>query len=460
MGLWRVEHLDDRTSTVANAMDAIRTTRPNVVFWEPLSFDPACKQHLDPNKTLAQQGLGHGAMVHCRVDPETCVDITALSSTAPDASSNQGPTQSSNMRRFIDKDGRIKLVPSNEVSSEKERGFRKGMMPLRDMKMQWTLNDFIALDSQFEFKIQRQENAICKQVSVEVPALTEFQGYLQTLQFKRKHMGYLYGTFFSDDPDDPTPNKVRVEAIYEPPQEFDPESVEGVIPQDDPKEETVERIAELLGWRRVGWIFGQNEVRDEGYVLSASEIIMAAEYQLEAGQGINETPFVTIKVAKGQDGNVSVEAFQVSQQCMAMVAEEALQPGQDPKCCYVNETFTAIQEGKASPTVDNNFFLAVVPIVQHTSEKFISDFPRHNREIDVRHPSHDEMKKTLSKSGSAGWTFTDRLADFNLLIYLADFLDPNADMPKIAASIMDKSTPLDDGYKLIIKSMAGMDGSY
>ncbi|GKY92445.1 hypothetical protein MPSEU_000215000 [Mayamaea pseudoterrestris] len=467
VGIWRIENLDDRTATVADVMGAVQTTRPHVVFLEPLSFDPACKQHLASDRPLSEQGLTHGAMVHCRVDPETCLDISgATGSNAMQEAFANGTTPlataptATNMRRVIDKDGRIKLVPSNETPSEKERGFRKGMMPLRDMKMQWTLNDFMALDAQFEFKIQRQENAICKQVSVEVPSLTEFQGYLQTLQFKRKHMGFLYGTFFSDDPDEPTPNKVRVEAIYEPPQEFDPDSVEGVIPLDDPKEETVKRIAEMLGWRRVGWIFGQNDVRDEGHVLSSSEVIMAAEYQLEAADGVNETPFVTVKVAKGQDGNVSVEAFQVSQQCMAMVAEEALQVGPNSKCCVVNETFTAIQEGKPSPTVDNNFFLTVVPIVQHTSDKVICDFPRLNREVDTRHPSHDEMKKTLSKSGSAGWTFTDRLADFNLLIYLADFLDIKSDMPNIIASIMDKSVKLDDGYKLIIKSMAGIDGAY
>jgi nuclear protein localization family protein 4 len=377
-----------------------------------------------------------------------------------ESSGNAPAAATSNMRRVIDKDGRIKMVPSSEVPAGKERGFRKGMLPLRDMKMQWTLNDFMALDSQFEFKIQRQELAICKQASLDMPSLADFQGYLQTFQFKRKRMGFLYGTFLSDDAESPTPNKIRVEAIYEPPQEFDATTVEGAIPLDDPKEETVEQIATLLGWTRVGWIFGQHEAREEGHTLSAAEVIMAAEYQLEAAGGVNETPFVTIKVAKGEDGNVAVEAFQVSQQCMAMVAEEALQVGADPKCCVVNETFTAIQEGKASPTVDNNFFITVVPIAQHTSERFISDFPRHNRDIDTRHPSHDEMKKTLSKSGSSGWTFVDRLADFNLLIYLADFLDVNADMPKVVSSIVDRSVSLDDGYKLLIKSMAGLEGSY
>jgi nuclear protein localization family protein 4 len=144
---------------------------------------------------------------------------------------------------------------------------------------------------------------------------------------------------------------------------------------------------------------------------------------------------------------------------LAQVAEEALEIGTDPGSCLVNDTFTAIQEGKESKTVDNNFFLTVVPIVQHTSETFVSQFPKVNRDLDERAPSKDELKRQLSKSGTAGWSFIDLLSDFNLLIYLTQFLDINADFPKICQSIVDRS-PIDEGYKLIIASIAGLDNSY
>ena len=164
---------------------------------------------------------------------------------------------------------------------------------------------------------------------------------------------------------------------------------------------------------------------------------------------------------KANNGQVSVEAFQVSQQCMKMVAEEALEVnGDDLKFCQVNETFTAIQEGKGSKTVDNNFFITVVPIIQHTSDLMIADFPNMNRDIDDRTPSNHELKIQLSKSGTAGWTFIDRLADFNLLIYISQFLDVKEDLSKICKSISDKNISLDDGYKILIKSIAGLEGSY
>jgi nuclear protein localization protein 4 homolog len=340
------------------------------------------------------------------------------------------------------------------------------------------------LDSQYEFKIQRQEHAICQQVSLDIPSITNFQFYVQQFAFSQKRIGYLYGKFVPIDTESTENNtnnkdttglkmKCIVEAIYEPSQEVDTNNVDGFILHDDNDEEeqVVKQIATLLGLQRVGWIFGHEYRNHNDYTLSSSEIIMAAEFQLEAADGVNETPFVTVTVApsspnnsNNSNANVSVEAFQVSQQCMAMVAEEALEV--DPnnlKACIVNETYTAIQEGKASPTVDNSFFLTVVPIVQHTSDMFVAEFPRLNRPIydHGQIPSTEMMKIHLSKSGTAGWTFIDRLADFNLLIYLSKFLDITTDYPKICASILDRNNvPLDDGYKLIIKSLAGMDGAY
>lgn len=102
----------------------------------------------------------------------------------------------------------------------------------------------------------------------------------------------------------------------------------------------------------------------------------------------------------------------------------------------------------------------MVPIVQHTSELFVAQFPRLNRDLDDRTPSKDELKKQLAKSGTAGWSFMDLLADFNLLIYLSKFLDLHQDFPKICQSVVNRDIPLDDGYKILIASVAGLDSAY
>ena len=361
VGVWRVDGLDDVTATVADVQRGIEASRPHVVYQTPFSRDPACHVPLEEHRPLSEQGFGHGAMIHCRVDPSSCAEAGISSSSSQDQPSS---LSSASMRKVIGKDGTIKMV--HAVTADEKKGFRKGMMPLRDMKMSWTLNDFIELDSQYEFKIKRQEETTCKGVSLDTQSVADFQSYLRRFNFTRQRCGYLYGTFDEG-------NKAIVEAIYEPPQEADPESPEGFVLLDDPKEETVEQLAHLLGLRKVGWIIG-HPPREKGFVLSAAEIIMAAELQLEAAGGITETPFVTVKVTLGDDGNAAVEAFQVSLQCMTMVAEEALEISPNPGFCAVHDTFTAIQEGKESKTIENNFFLTVVPIVQHTSELLVSQF--------------------------------------------------------------------------------------
>lgn len=500
IGQWRITTLSE-SSTGQDVIHEIRQTRPNLIFTKDLSLDRSYSMPLQLYVTLKEQNLTHGGMLYCTVDESSAlstastttagknVDATLLTTTTTSSSDEANKTNPKHMKRIIKADGSIELItdPSSNTSSTSDIGFRKGMLPLRDMKMAWTLKEFIAMDDQFNFKIQRQSESWVGKgpdggVSLDEGSANAFQSYLRTFAFQRQRVGYLYGKFVNEEvkEEDKFPkremlfgteipgteikhevknHKVIVEAIYEPPQESCPDSPEGFVLLDDPMEETVENLAKLLGLTKVGWIFG-HPPREEGFQMSASEIIMTAEFQIECAGGIEPTPFVTVKVTAGDDGNVSFEAFQVSKQCMEMVAEEALTVGENPGFCYVSDTFTAVQEGKESKTVENNFFLTVVPIVQHVSDTFVSQFPMANRDHDTRLQSHDEMKKQLSKSGSAGWTFIDLLSDFNLLIYLCNYLDLQTDIPAICQSVVDRTIPLDEGYKLIIASMAGLDSSY
>eukprot|EP00520_Triparma_pacifica_P016049 CAMPEP_0118660144 /NCGR_PEP_ID=MMETSP0785-20121206/15507_1 /TAXON_ID=91992 /ORGANISM="Bolidomonas pacifica, Strain CCMP 1866" /LENGTH=172 /DNA_ID=CAMNT_0006553333 /DNA_START=101 /DNA_END=616 /DNA_ORIENTATION=- len=172
---------------------------------------------------------------------------------------------------------------------------------------------------------------------------------------------------------------------------------------------------------------------------------MAAEMQLVAADGIADTNFVTVKCTVDEEGHASFEGFQLSKQCMEMVAEGALEEGSEPGWCQVNSTFTALVEGKENKKIDNNFMLQVVPIEQHESDKWVNKFPKRNRQ--GRPQCNDEMKKQLALSGKQGYTFTQLLTDFHLLLFLSDFLDQN-DMMKICDSV-GKGKELDEGYKII-----------
>lgn len=477
IGQWRIENITE-SSSGQDILTEISKTRPTIQFTTSLSLDRSYQRPLQLDHSLKQQNLGHGSMLYCIVDESSALSNAASASASsstedqPMDGTNQNPKH---MKRIIQADGSIQLVYDPNHSASADNSFRKGMLPLRDMKMSWTLKEFVAMDEQFNFKIEQQKERWVGEggVSLDTDSANSFQSYLRTFAFQRQRFGILYGKFVNEEEKEEDKNKgpkretlfgtelpgteikevvqnkkVVVEAIYEPPQEACPESPEGFVILDDPMEETVDTVANMLGLTKVGWIFG-HPPREKGFQMSAAEVIMAAELQLESAGGIEPTPFVTIKVTAGDDGNVSFEAFQVSKQCMEMVAEEALTIGENPGFCYVSETFTVIQEGKESKTVENNFFLTVVPIVQHASETFVSQFPMANRDHDTRRQTHDEMKKQLSKSGTAGWTFIDLLADFNLLIYLCNFLDLQSDIQKICQSVVDRNIPLDEGYKLI-----------
>merc|ERR1719410_101976 len=208
-------------------------------------------------------------MVYCKVEASSVVEKGV---------------STSNSKRMIASDGSIcvEQTDGSKTESGKDRGFRPGMMALRDMKMAWTLNDFIAMDDKYVFKIKRQD-ASWTDVSLDTNSCQDFYRYLSLFEFQRPRYGYLYGTAQQEEE-----NKwnVRVECIYEPPQDDEE--------QDDPKEDTVEALASLLNLQRVGWIFGHAPRKD--LELTSEEIITAAENQLEAAQGIKPTPFVTVKV--------------------------------------------------------------------------------------------------------------------------------------------------------------------
>ena len=139
VGQWRIEDLEATTAKVSDILSSIAKTRPNVKYERPLSMDPGCSQPLDTSATLAQQGLGHGSMIHAKVDPSTTATQTDDKNDETAANGEDVSTRGNgSMKRIIAADGSIKLTPTGADGSN-PNGFRKGMLPLRDMKMSWTL---------------------------------------------------------------------------------------------------------------------------------------------------------------------------------------------------------------------------------------------------------------------------------------------------------------------------------
>lgn len=96
--------------------------------------------------------------------------------------SKMGVHEASTGKKQITKDGHI--IAQDIESSLKSSGFRPGMLPLRSMKMQWTLNEFVALDEQFVYKVKAPEKGICQLVSLDKGSVNDFQSYLRNFDFR------------------------------------------------------------------------------------------------------------------------------------------------------------------------------------------------------------------------------------------------------------------------------------
>ena len=46
------------------------------------------------------------------------------------------------------------------------------------------------------------------------------------------------------------------------------------------------------------------------------------------------------------------------------------------------------------------------------------------------------------------------LADFQLLLFLCNFMDMRQDLPRICQAVTDLDVPLDEGYEFLIRSIA------
>jgi len=293
--------------------------------------------------------------------------------------------------------------------------------------------------------VERQETAACSGASFDRHAANQFQLYVGgTLTFTVGRCGLLYGTVDGG-------NKVSVEAIYEPPQEGSVKGFSADLAADAPGVAKAEQLAEQLGLRRVGFIFAANaKERGDEYTISADELVLMARLQAEGGPH-----FVHALVAEMEtdDGPaVNFEAFQCSDQCVQMYKDGFFVPGENPAAVKLKENAEVYVMRKEVEEVDNELFLVPVPIMDHEGPLKAS-FPPANRLIEQ---TTADLRGALQKGQRL--PFVERIADFHLLLHLAE--SGNLDQSDIAllADCVRTKTNVQDGYVLIINSIAGIDG--
>jgi nuclear protein localization family protein 4 len=353
---------------------------------------------------------------------------------------------------------------------------RPGLMSLRSRKLHWTMDELMQIEAGYTFKIQRQPKAICQGVSLDRTMCNDFQQYVRQIGFgKTRRCAWLYGRYVEhlekskvDEETGPAvdsfgrPLKVRVrpagyggqkttqvqvDCSYEPPQRCTTETMELL---DDPNEELVQSVATSLGLIRVGFMYSHPGPREDGHHFSANEVIMCAENQLLAGDEDMQSPFVTVKVTLNENNESDFQAYQLSRQCLELVAEGALlyDPA-EPRGCLIHDTFSCLVEAKEVSRVDNDYFLANVPIMDH-SAPFLTE---KNFETPHRFGGHEWNIQALGPymKRTKKMPMLKRISDFNVLLLSSKVLDPQS--MKAICSNVQKQEELEDGYVMILESL-------
>ncbi|GAB4815563.1 hypothetical protein N2152v2_002609 [Parachlorella kessleri] len=306
-----------------------------------------------------------------------------------------------------------------------------------------TVEEMVALQT----RIERQDAPHCASVSFDSHAANVFQSYISSaIGFSIKRGGILYGTV--DDE-----KRVCVQAIFEPPQEGSADSLQ--LERHTAEEQKADFIAERLGWKKVGWIFAQS-TKERDYIMNTEEICQMAAMQDEIGETC-VTAVVAVDTSEEGHPEVHFEAFQVSDQCVKLNREGWFQPQAEPSGVSMmsnpkdpSDKAPVIVAGKDVAEVDNDYFLLPVSILDHEGP-LMAAFPVENRLLPQGKP---ELKQHLQKFSAR--PYSERLADFHLLLYLSR--QPNFDLSDIGFIVdaVKSKAPLQEGYKIIIDSLAGL----
>jgi len=317
----------------------------------------------------------------------------------------------------------------------------------------WTLTSFLDYRGSKEFVLTGVPEPVTKFVMVDERATNQLLAYMQTFNFQCKRVGYLYGRWAEDEAGQPG---VQVHAIYEPPQDCNLEEIR--LLDDVEGEEKLAKLSAALGLVRVGVIIFHPARQ---YTFSVNELLLAARLHHEAIQADPDKGrlFVTmegrpvLETEETLDGIATTEAYQLSEQCVAMAAAGVFsQSKTDPRVAKSSKDMVFIVEKAEQRKTELHFFYAPVPMRPFTG-LFSHSFAVENRPTEPQ-DSH-AMATYLRRTQRDG--FLKAVSEFHFLLFLCNMLDVNVDMPVLCSKILEGNAAELDGFKMMIYCYAGLE---
>jgi len=350
-----------------------------------------------------------------------------------------------NQAQYVEKDPFSTLVKEGEL---RQQG-----------KSQWTLSNFLDYRSSKEFVLGAPPEPHTKYVQIDAAATQKLMSFMMLTNFGSKRVGWLYGRWVTDEASGEA--GVQVHAIYEPAQDCTADTI--TLQDDAAADAKVERVASMLGLTRVGVAIA-HPARE--YVFSVDELILASQAQAAAMQADPENGkhFITMKArpvleTETQiDGSATVEAYQVTDQCVELVAREAFsQSKTDPRVAKTAKDCTFIVEKKEQRKATVEHFVARVFNIGKPFASFLScGFPVENRPTELQDAGAfaGYLRQRKHKE-----PFLATCSDLHFLLFLANFLDINTDLPVLCAKVTEGHADEAEleGFKMMVYCYAGLD---